>query len=701
MRIRRNIVVALLALFSLQSYAEEGMWLPSLIGQTKLKDMQAKGLKLTAEDLYSINQASLKDAIVTLGGCTGEMISGEGLFITNHHCGYGNIQSHSTVEHDYLTNGFWAANKQEELPNPGYTASFLVKMEDVTEDVLKGVKPDMDEAKKDEVIAKNKESIIARATKNNGYNARIEALYYANQYFLFVFEKFEDVRLVAAPPSAIGKFGGDTDNWMWPRHTGDFCLFRIYADKDNKPAKYSPDNVPYKPKKFFTISTKGVKEGDFTFIYGYPGRTSEYIVSDAVKYIAEEGNPHKIKLRTIRLDIMNRYQAKDPVVRIQYAAKNAGVANKWKKMQGEAKGIEKLGVVAEKQELENRFQEWAAGKPEYENLLPQFRELYAEVRPLDFAFDYYTEGFNGIELMSFAANFASLDASLTKEKVAALKERVKTFYKNYYQPIDQESAKALMAEFVENVPAEFQPAVLKENSGNLDNWIDGLFTETILLDSSKVYRILDGDPSEIAGAMANDIAVQVNKSFVDFYKENVIGKRDVLNSRIEKLYTAYMKGLMEMQPDHVFYPDANSTLRIAYGKVDGFNPSDAVRYKCYSTLEGIMEKDNPEIYDYNVPQRLRDLYEAKDYGRWEVNGTVPVAFIATNHTTGGNSGSPVINGNGELIGVNFDRCWESTMSDIKYDSDLCRNIAVDIRYVLFLIDKYAGANYLIEEMKLN
>ncbi len=701
MRIRRNIVVALLALFSLQSYAEEGMWLPSLIGQTKLKDMQAKGLKLTAEDLYSINQASLKDAIVTLGGCTGEMISGEGLFITNHHCGYGNIQSHSTVEHDYLTNGFWAANKQEELPNPGYTASFLVKMEDVTEDVLKGVKPDMDEAKKDEVIAKNKESIIARATKNNGYNARIEALYYANQYFLFVFEKFEDVRLVAAPPSAIGKFGGDTDNWMWPRHTGDFCLFRIYADKDNKPAKYSPDNVPYKPKKFFTISTKGVKEGDFTFIYGYPGRTSEYIVSDAVKYIAEEGNPHKIKLRTIRLDIMNRYQAKDPVVRIQYAAKNAGVANKWKKMQGEAKGIEKLGVVAEKQELENRFQEWAAGKPEYENLLPQFRELYAEVRPLDFAFDYYTEGFNGIELMSFAANFASLDTSLTKEKVAALKERVKTFYKNYYQPIDQESAKALMAEFVENVPAEFQPAVLKENSGNLDNWIDGLFTETILLDSSKVYRILDGDPSEIAGAMANDIAVQVNKSFVDFYKENVIGKRDVLNSRIEKLYTAYMKGLMEMQPDHVFYPDANSTLRIAYGKVDGFNPSDAVRYKCYSTLEGIMEKDNPEIYDYNVPQRLRDLYEAKDYGRWEVNGTVPVAFIATNHTTGGNSGSPVINGNGELIGVNFDRCWESTMSDIKYDSDLCRNIAVDIRYVLFLIDKYAGANYLIEEMKLN
>ena len=701
MRIRRNIVVALLALFSLQSYAEEGMWLPSLIGQTKLKDMQAKGLKLTAEDLYSINQASLKDAIVTLGGCTGEMISGEGLFITNHHCGYGNIQSHSTVEHDYLTNGFWAANKQEELPNPGYTASFLVKMEDVTEDVLKGVKPDMDEAKKDEVIAKNKESIIARATKNNGYNARIEALYYANQYFLFVFEKFEDVRLVAAPPSAIGKFGGDTDNWMWPRHTGDFCLFRIYADKDNKPAKYSPDNVPYKPKKFFTISTKGVKEGDFTFIYGYPGRTSEYIVSYAVKSIAEEGNPHKIKLRTIRLDIMNRYQAKDPVVRIQYAAKNAGVANKWKKMQGEAKGIEKLGVVAEKQELENRFQEWAAGKPEYENLLPQFRELYAEVRPLDFAFDYYTEGFNGIELMSFAANFASLDASLTKEKVAALKERVKTFYKNYYQPIDQESAKALMAEFVENVPAEFQPAVLKENSGNLDNWIDGLFTETILLDSSKVYRILDGDPSEIAGAMANDIAVQVNKSFVDFYKENVIGKRDVLNSRIEKLYTAYMKGLMEMQPDHVFYPDANSTLRIAYGKVDGFNPSDAVRYKCYSTLEGIMEKDNPEIYDYNVPQRLRDLYEAKDYGRWEVNGTVPVAFIATNHTTGGNSGSPVINGNGELIGVNFDRCWESTMSDIKYDSDLCRNIAVDIRYVLFLIDKYAGANYLIEEMKLN
>ncbi len=691
--LKRTLTTFLLSLSALIVSAEEGMWLPSVIGTARLADMRSKGFRLTAKDLYDINNASLKDAVVHLGGCTGEVISDEGLMLTNHHCGYGNIQKHSTVEHDYLTDGFWAMSRDEELPNPGYTASFLKYMEDVTEQVNKGVKSKMTD---EQAAAKRRENInkiIAEATDGNGYRATVESLYYGNQYFLFVYETFRDVRLVGCPPSAIGKFGGDTDNWMWPRHTGDFCLFRIYADKDNKPADYSKDNVPYRPKRSFAISTKGVAEGDFTFIYGYPGRTYEYITSDAVRYIADKSNPAKIALRTARLDIMNRHQAADPAVRIKYAAKNASVSNAWKKWQGETKGVVRLDVVSQKEALERSFAEWAADKPEYTGLTDRLHSLYVELEPYAFAYDYYNESVRTIELLRFGGQLASAP----DDRMMAV---AKAFYKDYHRPIDEEIAKAVTRSFVENVDPDFRTADMETASKDVSRWVDSIFDASVLTDSMAVYALIEKDPSEARKVFADDAATKVYAATTKLLNDKILPRYSDLNKSITALYGDYMRGLMEFQPERPFYPDANSTLRIAYGKVGGFAPRDGVVYDCVSTIDGIMEKDNPEIYDYNVPQRLRDIYKAKDYGRWAVNGTVPVAFIASNHTTGGNSGSPVINGDGELIGLNFDRCWESTMSDIVFDEEYCRNIAVDIRYVLFLIDKFAGAGYLLEEMNL-
>ena len=693
------------------AHADEGMWLPSLISQ-RIEDMQAKGFRLTAEDIYSINRASLKDAVVLFGrGCTGELISDEGLLLTNHHCGYSQIQKHSSVEHDYLRDGFWAMNRDEELPNEGLTVSFLERMEDVTDAVLQGYSPEMTESQRDSVIKANSGKLVEKATaEGNGLRATVEALYYGNQYFLFLYREYSDVRLVGAPPSSVGKFGGDTDNWMWPRHTGDFSIFRIYADRDNNPAPYSEDNVPYRTKRHFRISLGGVEEGDFTFVYGFPGRTQEYLMSEGVRYISEVSDPHRIALRTMRLDIQKKYMDAGQAVRIQYSSKNAGVANSWKKWQGEVKGIRKMGTVGKKQEYEKAFMEWARGT-EYEGVVERLDSLYGLLEPYSYATDYYGETAYSIELVRFALGYnkkltESMLSSST-DRIAELRKEMKKmaadFYKDYFIPIDRESFVAVMEAFDRNVTDDFKPEYFKESLtryGTMEAWADSLWNSSVFADSLKLKKATD---SLRLLSLSEDPAVKFGDAFDDWYKKEIRPVTKRINSEITLLNRDYMRGQMEFSPDRVFYSDANLTLRVAYGSVQGYSPADGIYYKPVSTLEGIMEKDNPEIFDYNIPQRLREIHAAKDYGPYTVtdskgNITVPVCFIATNHTSGGNSGSPVINADGDLIGINFDRVWEGTMSDIVFDPDLCRNISLDIRYVLFIIDKVAGAGHLLEEM---
>ena len=679
--------------------ADEGMWLPSLISE-RIGDMQSKGFRLSAEDIYSVNQASLKDAVVLFGrGCTGEVVSAEGLLLTNHHCGYSQIQKHSSVEHDYLRDGFWALTRNEELPNKGLTVSFLERMEDVTSRVLEGVTPALTETKRDSIVKANTVRLVKEATsEGRGLRATVESLYYGNQYFLFLYREYSDVRLVGAPPSSIGKFGGDTDNWMWPRHTGDFSIFRIYADKDNNPAEYSEDNVPYTPKKFFKISLGGVQEGDFTFVYGFPGRTQEYIMSEGVRYVSEVSDPAKIALRTMRLDIQRKYMSQSQKVRIQYSSKNAGVANAWKKWQGEMKGINRLGTVEAKREYEKRFAEWAAGT-EYSTILPRLDSLYKALEPYTFAKEYYSETAATVELCRFAASVAQEIARGDNESAASMSE---AFFKDYCLPIDKESFVATMSAFVKDVPAEFHPEYMEvelARYGSVGKWADALFGESVFADAEKVEKLEAADSL----VMRSDPAVRFANEFRKWYGSDVYPYERRLNQEITLLYRDYMRGQMAFEPEKSFFPDANLTLRVAYGSIAGYSPADGVYYEPVSTLEGIMQKDNPEIFDYNIPQRLRDIYATKDYGQWAItmaNGkkTVPVCFIATNHTSGGNSGSPVINKDGNLIGLNFDRVWEGTMSDIVFDPDYCRNISLDIRYVLFTIDKLAGADHLLKEM---
>ena len=670
---RSLLIFVLLVATSFTAFADKGMWLPSLIA-SRIDDMKSKGFKLSAEDIYSINKASMKDAVVLFdGGCTGEIISEKGLILTNHHCGYDAIQAHSTVEHDYLTDGFWAMNHDEELYCPGLKVHILVRMEEVTERLAAG---------------ETKEKIIAKAKAEGvGFHATVESMYYGNMAYLFIYREFNDVRLVGTPPTTIGKFGADNDNWIWPRHTGDFSIFRIYANENNEPAVYSADNKPYKPARHFKISTKGVNEGDFTMIYGFPGNTQEYITSDAVKYIAETSDPTKIDLRTQRLDIIGAAQAESAETRIKYAAKQANIANAWKKWQGEVKGINRLGTYNKKLAYEERFRN---ENPDKAYLLDSLSAAYKRNMEGYFHYELFNESLRGIEL-SQVVYIANNEKLSCEEKRAALE----LFYKDFDVNVDRDIAKAMLAAYEKHATL-FSPELsqLLAQHGGGAAYAEWIYANTTLgsLESFNFENVANDPVAEFVAAIA-PLRAHVSK----YAYRNFSNIPD-----IERWFRPYVKALMEWDKERAFFPDANLTLRVAYGKVAGYEYADGEYHLPQTTLEGIIAKDNPEIYDYNVPQALRDAYAKKDYGRWgiELNGkyTVPVCFIATNHTTGGNSGSPVLNRKGELIGVNFDRTWLSTMSDIEFDETLCRNIICDIRYVLFVVDKVGGAEWLIDEM---
>jgi hypothetical protein len=716
---KKLIILILSSILFFPALADEGMWIPILIERYNFDDMKAKGFKLSAEDIYSINQASMKDAIVIFGGgCTGELISDQGLLITNHHCGYGQIQQHSSLENDYLTNGFWAMSQKDELANPGLKVTFLISMSEVTDAVLEGVNDNMSEQERYSIIKKNIDKIKKASVEGSHYEARVEQFYNNNQYFLFINEIFTDVRLVGAPPSAIGKFGGDTDNWMWPRHTGDFALFRIYCDKDGKPAPYSEDNVPYKPKKFFPISTKGYKQGDFTMVFGYPGTTTEYLPSSAVEQVMNETDPSRIMIRKKKLDIINAAMNSDPLIRIQYSAKAASIANGWKKWIGEINGLKRLDAVNVKKQYEQDFMNWVNADSErtkkYKYILSQYKTIYENLSPYNLAMIYINEAGFGSDAVLLALRMRSLEGVVGKsaESIEVLKKDAQTRADNHFKNYNEETDKKMFAEmlklYYENIPQEFHPNYfaqldkIKVKTGNKYEAIaEHCYKTSIFGNQEKFNNFLNSFSEKSYKTLMKDPIYLLMKDYVDIYINKVDAEFSRYSTQLDSLDRIYMKAQIEHQDDKVLFPDANFTLRITYGKIDSYYPADGVKYNYFTTLEGIMEKDNPEVYDYDVPQKLRDLYEAKDYGRYaDADGSLHICFTASNHTTGGNSGSPVINGNGELIGINFDRNWEGTMSDIMYDPEMCRNISIDIRYDLFIIDKYAGATHLLKEMDI-
>ncbi len=696
-------------------HADEGMWIPMLLDQFNIDIMHREGFRLTAEDIYSINRASMKDAVVIFGGgCTAELISPDGLLITNHHCGYRSIQRHSTLEHDYLTNGFWAMSREEELPNPGLTVTFLKRMEDVTERILGKVNDTMSEEERDRVVREESRKIEQEATHGTGLKAVVKPFYMGNQYFLLVQKVYRDVRLVGAPPSAIGKFGGDTDNWMWPRHTGDFSLFRIYAGKDNEPAGYAADNQPYHPDYFFPISLKGVHPGDFTMIIGYPGSTYEYVPSYHLKMLVEDIYPKLIDIRTKKLDIINAGMNSDPKIRIQYAAKNAGLSNSWKCWKGEIRGLNKLNAIQKKQDYEYRFLQWTHEDPQrkskYGALLAEYRKLYPEYSRYLLASDYINEVFfrYGAEAVNLAHYFTPLvemteqraDKDQINREVEALKSRCKSFFRDYNKPVDEKLFGAGVRMYVVNMPREFYPLALLSWQGKTGKYMEHVYGKTMFADSAKVFDLLDGFSAASVKKLQKDPAYALAVDVKRLYDDKIEPELRRLRVEKKRLDRLYMAAQLAFNKGKHLYPDANFTMRVTYGKIRGYEPRDAVDYRFQTTLNGVMEKDNPAIYDYHVPEKLKELYRNKDYGPYGEKGRLPVCFIATNHTTGGNSGSPVIDANGYLVGVNFDRAWEGVMSDLMFNPSQCRNISLDIRYALFLIDKYAGAGYLLREMKL-
>ncbi len=702
----------LLVFFFVQAQAQQGgMWIPSLLKGMNENEMKTLGMKITADQIYAVNHSSIKDAVPQFdGGCTAEVISDKGLILTNHHCGFDAIQNHSSLDHDYLANGFWAYKMEDELPNKGMVVTFIVRIEDVTSKVLEGVSTLALETEKQKKIQENISALSKTMPKESWQENSIRTFYDGNQFLLFVTETYKDIRLVGAPPSSIGKFGSDTDNWVWPRHTGDFSMFRIYADKNNRPAEYSIDNVPYKPKYSLPISLDGVKEDDFTMVMGYPGRTQEYLPSYAIAQIVNTLNPAKIEVRDAALKVQDGFMRKDPAIKIQYASKYAGVANYWKKWIGETKGLKKSNAIASKQKFEKEFLERVtkAGKTaEYGTLLQDFESNYSAIKDYALARDLFTEiALRNTEILTLGYKLDQLEQIYNNKGEQAFMDRRNTlvtglgdFYKDFNPNVDQKVLEQLMRIYSQKYPKAYLPN--RFENINSEALASDVFMKSKMVTYDQVKVLLAGDPKTVIENLNQDYGYLVIKDMADGYIKSVAPKYDELNLKNIATQRMYMKALLELSPKSArLFPDANSTLRVTYGKVKGYKPNDGVTYEPFTYLDGVVEKYVPGDYEFDVPKKLLDLYQAKDYGHYGIKGKMPVAFIATNHTTGGNSGSPALDAKGNLIGLNFDRVWEGTMSDINYSPDICRNIMVDIRYVLFIVDKYANAKNIISELKL-
>jgi len=710
-------IISGLNLFTLRAKAvnppDEGMWLPMFIDRLNYIDMQKMGLKLTPEELYSINNSSLKDAIVNFGNfCTAEVISKEGLLLTNHHCGYEAIQKKSTVENDYLTNGFWAYNKSEEIPIEGLTATFLIRMEDVTKKVLANVSDTMTDASRKAAIKKISDKLKKEASEKDRYLVEIKSFFDGNEYYMFVYEVYEDVRLVGAPPSAIGKFGGDTDNWMWPRHTGDFSMFRVYTGKDGKPAKYSKENIPLVPKHSLPINIKGIKKDDYAMIWGYPGSTERYMTSSGITSTLEQANPAIIEAGNILLPVMKKDMDANPAVKIKYASTYAQLANVWKNKIGENRGLKRLKVFDKKKALEDELQAWIDANPErklkYGNCINDIAYSYSQLMAKKSEANLWL--FQGI-LMSTktmimplqAMGLAAIidDKNTKPEAYDTYKEIAKELYKDTYMPTERKLFAAGLELYKNNMPKDMLPDIFelidKKYKGDIQKFADEAFKTSIFASEESFIKFLEKPNSK---KFKNDLIYKTTMSIYNNYVKNNTEQKEI-TAKLNIAKRLYLAALREMQPNKKFYPDANFTMRMTYGKVLDYYPADAIHYDYKTHLKGVMEKEDPTNDEFIVPKKLKELYQNKDFGKYSSeNGDIVTCFLTNNDITGGNSGSPVLNSEGHLIGVAFDGNWEAMSGDIAFEPELQRTICMDVRYVLFIVDKYANAQNLIKEMNI-
>lgn len=709
---RKNILLSAILLPAVMAFAQQygGMWIPTELNEKEMKDL---GMKISAKQIFDPSKPSIKDAVVQFnGGCTAEIISPQGLLLTNHHCGYGQIQKHSSVENDYLSNGFWAKDRNGELTNPGVTVDFIADIKEVTTQVLAGTQ-NLDDAASQALINRNIETVKAGFKLEPWQKVVIKPVYYGNKYYAHIIDTYKDVRLVGAPPSSIGKFGSDTDNWVWPRHTGDFAMFRIYADKNNKPAEYSKDNVPYTPKHFLPVSIKDKQENDFTFVFGFPGRTTEYLPAIAVEKVMTETDPAMIEVRAVALKILNEKMRTDAETRIKYASKYASVANYHKKWIGEVEGLKKSDAVGKKKKYEQTL---IAKNPQIKPTIDQLNNLYNEQSPYSLNKSYYSEVVRNAETLSLANQYLNFMESyeagkINDQNLGAFKNRLSNTYSNYDGELDAKVTGQLLALYAEKTPAQFLPPNfdqlkdMKRNMEMVEGWSKtSVVTGRGMFNGASAAKDIDkvfAQPAELIKNLKNDPIIKWAAAMKNSYMTTTDAKFGELQGQIDVLQKKFMAQQMETDKDRKFFPDANSTLRVTYGQVKGSNPRDAVSYGYQTHLEGVMEKYVPGDYEFDVPKKLVNLYNAKDYGVYkDKTGDVPVNFTATNHTTGGNSGSPALDADGNLIGLNFDRQWEGTMSDINFDPRFSRNIMVDTKYILFIVDKYADAKWLLKEMKI-